>query len=61
MNNQFVFVTLVVVVLMVSLPAQADDVDNLIATLKYDEYAQNRADAALALGDTGDSRAIAPL
>ena len=41
--------------------AQADEVDELIATLQHDEYAQNRADAAFELGETGDSRAVEPL
>lgn len=52
---------LLLAMLMMCIPAQADEVDSLIATMKYDEYDQNRADAALALGDTGDSRAIEPL
>jgi HEAT repeat protein len=50
-----------IALIMVVGAAQADEVDELIATLQHDEYAQNRADAAFELGETGDSRAVEPL
>jgi len=54
------FASALSLIILLAIPAFADDVDNLIIGLTDQNYTV-RADAALALGNLQDPRALGPL